>query len=114
MQMKIEVGKTYEDRQGKKIEVIYICPDEVDYPVVGKGDNKLHTFTKVGSYHRDDDKNRSDLVREYKELLKSVFEKKWHDPGRGAPIYPMIFNEDLRPFVNKNTRITIEEIRDEN
>ena len=86
--MKIEAGKTYLTRDGRKVRIL--CTDVVnDYSVVGaiivnkKKEEKVIRYTKCGNRHKDTT-SKSDLVSEYSiwdnvEVDTPIFVKKIQD-----------------------------------
>lgn len=68
--MKLEVGKFYKTRDGRKAEVVYINEELKDsYTVyfLVDGDGHLISCSLEGSYYGDDEAHESDLVSEWKE-----------------------------------------------
>ena len=81
--MKFKVGKTYLTRDGNKVRIV--CDDRKGtHPVVGiisKGSNdkeEVVSFTEIGYYHNDDEKNELDLIKECRSF--------WDDVKRGTPV----------------------------
>lgn len=77
MKVKIEVGKFYISRDGKKVR-IYATDGKGDYPVHGafysNGGWDSLELTKYGRYYSNGEINSSDIVREWVEPLKFDWE----------------------------------------
>lgn len=70
--MKLELGKAYRTRDGRKAEVLFIVPEEYsdEYPVVlGTEDDERIDTTYEGKYIKGY-KNEEDIVSEWREPIK--------------------------------------------
>lgn len=66
--MKIELGKTYRNTQGKKVRIICIDRKSNDYPIVGLVDNDaVNTYTVTGKYTTNGRDPYEDIVSEATE-----------------------------------------------
>ena len=117
--MKLEVGKFYKTRDGRKAEVVYINEEWTEYEraiIKFEGKGYGHTYSLNGTYYPGGGACNNNLIEEWKEPIKYSVEcyvnlthvklfdslvghlciKEWN-PSSGTPL-------------DHKVRITIEEI----
>lgn len=70
--MKIEAGKTYKTRSGRKVRVLCTDLRDATYPVVGVvdgDDERVEAFTADGRFNDEQRASPLDLVEEWREPM---------------------------------------------
>lgn len=88
--MKLEVGKFYKTRGGKRAHVmgiIYNTKSPMNYPVMGYIDEELSydTWTLEGNINRSATEEKDDLIEEWREPIKI---EGWINMYGGSSYYP--------------------------
>lgn len=83
--MKLEVGKFYRTRDGRKVGPIETYGDSISYPFMAKhtGGTTVDTYTPDGLYWRGSTNNKHDIVSEWIEgpVRTETIERKVIVPG---------------------------------